>query len=61
MMQYVQAKLNPGLPWQNQHSVGRKEVSFHQQTVLQFEFEEETSEVLHLEHSFVCAETWDTS
>jgi hypothetical protein len=41
-------KLNPRLPWQKQHSTGRK--FFHQQIGLQFK--EEFSEVLYLEHGF---------
>lgn len=44
MMQHVHVKLNPGLPWQKQHSTGRV---FHLRT------EEQTSEVLHLEHNII--------
>jgi hypothetical protein len=53
-MEDVHVKLNPGLPWQNQHSAGRK--LFHLQTGLKFK--EETSEALHLEHTLHGAETW---
>jgi hypothetical protein len=42
-------KLNPELPWLS--SIQQEEVSFHQQTGLKFK--EETSELLHLEHSFL--------
>ena len=49
MMQDVHVKLNPGLPWQEQHSKGRR--LFRQQIGLKFT--EETSEVLHLEHNLV--------
>ena len=44
-MQDVHVKLNPGLPWQKQHSAGRR-----------LKFEEETSKVLHLEQYGV--ENW---
>jgi hypothetical protein len=47
MMQFVHIRLNPGLPWQKQHSTGRR--LFHQQIGL--EFKEETSEVQHFDHS----------
>jgi hypothetical protein len=49
MMQGVHVKLNPELPWQKQHSTRRK--IFSPTTGLKFK--EETSKVLHLEHSFV--------
>ena len=49
MKQDVSMKLNPGLPWQKQHQ--QEEDSFHQQIGLKFK--EETSKMLHLEHSFV--------
>jgi hypothetical protein len=58
MMQGVHVKLNAELPWQKQHSK-RKKGSFHQQTGLKFK--EETSKVLHLEHSFVWYSNLDTS
>jgi hypothetical protein len=45
----VYEKLNPELSWLKQHS--QEEQSFHQQTGLKFK--EETSKVLHLEHSLV--------
>jgi hypothetical protein len=48
-MQDVHVKLSHGLPWQKQHTRGRK--FFQQQIGLTFK--EETSEVLHLEHSIV--------
>jgi hypothetical protein len=43
-------KLNPGLLWQKS-SIQQEEDSFHQQT--EMEFKEDTSEVLHFEHSIV--------
>jgi hypothetical protein len=49
MMQGVHVKLNPELSWQNQYSTRRR--LFHQQTGLKFK--EETSKMLHLEHSFL--------
>jgi hypothetical protein len=48
MMEGVRVKLNPGLPWQKLNLTRR---SFYQQIALKFE--EETSEMLHLEHGFV--------
>jgi len=48
MMQDVQGKLNPVLPWQKQHlSRGRL---FHQQIGLKFD--DETFKVLHYEYGF---------
>jgi hypothetical protein len=49
MMEGVLVKLNPGLPWQNVNLTRRR--IFYQQ--IGFKFEEETSEMLHLEHGFV--------
>jgi hypothetical protein len=49
MMEGVHVKLNPGLPWQKLHLTRRR--FFYQQFGLKFE--EETSEMLHLEHGFV--------
>jgi hypothetical protein len=49
MMQDVLVKLNPGLPWQKQHSTRKR--LFSQQIGLTFK--EETSNILHLEYSFV--------
>jgi hypothetical protein len=49
MMQGEHLKLNPEMPWQKQHSTRRR--LLRQQTVLKFK--EQTSKVLHLEHSFV--------
>jgi hypothetical protein len=49
MMEGVLVKLNPGLPWQKLHSTRRR--TFYQRIVLKFE--EETREMLHLEHGFV--------
>jgi len=49
MMQDVIMKLNPGLPWQKQHSTRRRlfpPANWNQ-------FKEETSKGLHLEHCFV--------
>ena len=54
MTQDVHVKLNPGLPWQKQNLTCRG--VFHQQIVLKFK--EETSKVLHLEHSIYGADTW---
>jgi len=48
MQDEVHLKLNPGLSRQQQRST--KEDSFRQQVGIKFE--EETSKVLHLEHSF---------
>jgi hypothetical protein len=42
-------KLNPGLPWQESRLTRRE--FFYQQIGLKFE--EETSEMLHLEHGFL--------
>jgi hypothetical protein len=50
-------KLNPELPWKS--SIQQEEDSFHQQTGLKFK--EETSKVLHLEHSFLWCSNMDTS
>jgi hypothetical protein len=47
-MEGVLVKLNPGLPWQKLHLTRR---IFYQQIGLTFE--EETSEMLHLERGFV--------
>jgi hypothetical protein len=41
--------LNPGLPWQKQHSTRRQ---------ISFKFKDETSKMLHLEHILYGAETW---
>jgi len=50
MMQDEHAKLNPDLPWQS--SIQREEEDyFHQQNELKFN--NKTSKVLHMEHSFV--------
>jgi hypothetical protein len=49
MMEGVRVKLNPGLPWQKLHSTTRR--NFLQANWISFE--EETSEVLHLERGFV--------
>jgi hypothetical protein len=49
MMQDVRMKSNPGLSWQR--SIQQEKGFFHQQSG--HKFEEETSKVLHLEHSFV--------
>jgi hypothetical protein len=49
LMQVVQVKLNPGLPWQS--SIPQEKCSFRQQ--IGDKFKEETSKVVHLEHSFV--------
>jgi hypothetical protein len=49
MSQDAHVKLNAGLPWKI--SVHHEEGSLHLQTGLIFK--EETSEVLHLEYSFV--------
>jgi hypothetical protein len=49
MMKGVHVKLNPELLWKT--SIQQEEDSFHQQTG--FKFKEATSDVLHLEHSFV--------
>jgi hypothetical protein len=48
--------LNPGLAWQEQQSTRR--LFCHQQIGLNFK--EGTSEVLHLEHSFVRCWKWET-
>jgi hypothetical protein len=48
MMQGVHVKLNPELPWQKQFSTRRLFSSANWT-----KFKEETSKVLHLEHSFV--------
>ena len=48
-MEGALVKLNPGLPWQKLHL--QEEESFYQQIGLKFE--EETSEVLRLEHGSV--------
>jgi len=49
MMEDVLVKLNPGLPWQKLLST-RKGL-YHQHVGLKIE--EETSKMLHLEHSFI--------
>jgi hypothetical protein len=49
MMQDVHVKLN--VDCQGKSSIQQEEDYFHQQTGLKFK--EETSKVLHLEHSFV--------
>jgi hypothetical protein len=48
-MESVLVKLNPGLPWQKLNLTRRR--IFFQQVGLKFE--EESSEMLHLEHGFV--------
>ena len=48
-------KLNPGLPWQKQHSTRR---IFHQK--IGHKFKEETSELLYMVHSFVWCSNLDT-
>jgi hypothetical protein len=48
-MQDVHVKLNPGLP--KQETAFNREKTFHQQNGLKFK--EETTEVVHFEHSFV--------
>jgi hypothetical protein len=48
-MKGVLVKLNPGLPWQKLHSTSRR--NFYQQ--IGPKFEEETSEMPHLECGFV--------
>ena len=40
----------------DRYSFSQQEDSFHQQ--IRLKFKEETSEVLHLDHSFYGAETW---
>ena len=50
MMQDVHVKLNPGFPWRSV-SASKKKTTGCQQIGLKFE--EETSEVLNLEHSYV--------
>jgi hypothetical protein len=57
MMQGVHEKLRPGLPWQNR--IQQEEESLHQQ--IRHRAKEETSEVLHLEHSFVWCGNSDSS
>ena len=49
MMQHVDVKLDPGVPWKS--SIEQKEDTFRQQIGLKFK--EETNEVPHLEHSIV--------
>jgi hypothetical protein len=53
MMQHVHEKLNPGLPWQKQHSV--EETTFYQQIGIRFK---EETKMLHLEYSLCSTETW---
>jgi len=48
-MEGVLAKLNPGLPWQKLHLTRRR--IFYQ--LIGLKFEEETSEMLRLEHGSV--------
>ena len=48
-MEGALVKLNPGLPWQKLHLTRRR--IFSQQ--IELKFEEETSEVLRLEHGSV--------
>ena len=48
--EFWKEKLNPGLPWHKLH-LTRRRIFFYQQIGLKFE--EETSEVLRLEHSSV--------
>jgi hypothetical protein len=48
-MQDEHVKLNPGFPWQKQHSSRSRQ--FHQKIGLKFK--EEGIKVLNLEHSFV--------
>jgi len=55
-MQDVHVKLNPGLPWQKQHSTRKR--LFSQQIGLKFK--EETSKMLHLEYSFVWCWNFNT-
>jgi hypothetical protein len=55
-MQDVHMELNPGFPWQKQHSTGRK--LFHQQIGLKLE--EEVGKVLRMKHSFVSRCNLDT-
>jgi hypothetical protein len=50
-MQDLHVKLNPGLPWQKQH-FQHEDDSFHQYDGLKLK--EETGEVLHMQHSFLC-------
>ena len=57
MMQDVHVKLNPGLPWQKQHSTRKR--LFSQQFGLKFK--EETSNILHLEYSFVWCWNFNTT
>jgi hypothetical protein len=48
-MEDVRVKLNPGFPWQQLRSTRRNSLYQH----IGLKFEEETSELLHLEHGFV--------
>jgi hypothetical protein len=57
MMQDVQGKLNPNRSTKSRFQ--QDEESFHQQIGLRFE--EDTSEVLHLEYSFVWCCSFDIS
>jgi hypothetical protein len=54
MMQDVQVKLSPGLPWQRHHSKRRK--PFHQQTGLKFKEEKATCYIWSI--SFYRDENW---
>ena len=54
MLQDVHMKLNPGLPMAKA-AFNKKETVFTQKTELKFK--EETSKLLHLEHSLYGAET----
>ena len=56
-MQVIQVKLNPESPLQKQY--WKEEDSFYQKTGLKFK--EETSEVLHLEHTIIWCWNLDTS
>jgi hypothetical protein len=49
MMEGVLVKLNPGLSWQKLH-LTRRRIFFQQ---IELIFEEESSEMLHLERGFV--------
>jgi hypothetical protein len=58
MMQGLHEKLRPGLPWKKQHSTRIRLSSPANYT---YRAKEETSEVLHLEHSFVWRGNLDSS
>jgi len=53
-MEGVRVKLNPGLPWKKLH-LTRRRIFLLANWI---KFEEETSEVLRLEHSLYGAEIW---